>query len=311
MRALQLSMAGMLAWAGAAIANDVTWTLTGPNLVNPGDPVVWQASVTVTGNNQGLAGYAFHIVVGPGAGPTAGGDGTWGTSDDANLADVQLSAAAFVDSFSVPGASSSPGNVTDTGSAGGPGMNVLPQAGTNSLRNGELLQVGAGYLAWAAFPGTDGQTAGVGLASAKAGLLADPQGDYVLHSGTIPTAGLAPGAYTVLLVPVASRTLRSDLAFNVNQPGFIMQAANGIGDSLQFLIAGADIPGDFNDDGYVDGTDLDFFIACANGPVVPHDTGPGCDEADFDNNGDVSSEDFATLQRCFSGTDPGDPSCAD
>lgn len=311
MRALRLSMVCVVAWAGIAAGNDVTWTLTGPAAVNAGDPVTWEASVTVTGDNQGLAGYAFHIVVGPSPGPSAGGDGIWGTSDDANLADVLLSPAVFVASFSVPGASSSPGDVTDTGSAGGPGMNVLPQVGTNSLRNGELIQVGAGYLSWTAFPGSDGQTAGVGLDAAKAGLLADPQGEYVLNAGTIATDGLAPGTYTVALIPAASRTLRSDLSFAVDQPGFIMQAANGIGSSFEFTIAGADIPGDFNDDNYVDAADLDFFIGCANGPAVPYEAVAGCDEADFDGNGDVSSRDFATFQRCYSGTMPGDPACAD
>jgi parallel beta-helix repeat protein len=86
-------------------------------------------------------------------------------------------------------------------------------------------------------------------------------------------------------------------------------------------------PGDFDDDGYVDGNDLDVFEACATGPTIPYNpaallnTDSGCTltpdadgriAADFDADGDVDFADFAVLQRCFSGeSNAAAPNCAD
>jgi len=75
------------------------------------------------------------------------------------------------------------------------------------------------------------------------------------------------------------------------------------------------IPGDFTGDGYVDGSDVDVFEACATGPGI---LGPpaGCaladfTTADFDRDADVDQSDFSVLQRCFSGAgEPADPNCA-
>ena len=311
--------------AAVASAQDVTWTLTGPSQVNQGDTVTWQASVEVTGDNQGLAGYAFHLVVGTAVpGPSAGGDGRWGTSDDENLIDVLIPPARFAESFKVGGGDAT-GTVVDTGSDGGPGMSALPQTGNNTGRAGTLLQIGTSHLAWTAFPGADGQTAGVGLDAAKADLLADPAGDYVLNAGSIPTADLVGGTtYTALLVPVTARTLRSDLDFAADNTSFIAQSADTVGGAFDFTVGDVAIPGDFDNDGDVDETDLAVFIACTTGPTILYDPQGlplGCEllpdendliEADFDDNGDVSQADFAFFQRCISGDGkPGDPTCAD
>ncbi len=322
MKSYQLAACLAVIAAAPSMAADVTWTLTGPTSVDLGQPVSWQASVAVTGANQGLAGYAFHVVIGPGAGPTAGGDGQWGTNDDENLADVQLAPAAFVNSFQVAGSSPPPGSLSSTYSAGGPGMNVLAQTGSNTI-NGELLQVGTSYLAWAAAPGSDGQTAGVGIAGLKSGLLANPAGEYVVNSGTIPTTGLAPGSYTVMLIPVATRTLRDTLDFSQDHAGFIMQSTTSSGSSFSFFLGMVDIPGDFDEDHDVDLDDLVIFSTCFGGPDVPYNPVSlpgGCDlpvdgnshiEADFDGDGDVDHGDFGVFQRCISGANmPGDPNCA-
>jgi hypothetical protein len=70
------------------------------------------------------------------------------------------------------------------------------------------------------------------------------------------------------------------------------------------------IPADFDNDGDVDGDDVDAFIACATRPGVA--MSPGCEDKDFDNDTDGDLYDFAVVQLCYSGqNNPGDPDCAD
>jgi hypothetical protein len=70
------------------------------------------------------------------------------------------------------------------------------------------------------------------------------------------------------------------------------------------------IPADFDNDGDVDGDDVDAFEACASGPGVP--LPPACDARDFDNDGDADQSDLGIVQRCYTGENvPGDPGCAD
>ena len=79
--------------------------------------------------------------------------------------------------------------------------------------------------------------------------------------------------------------------------------------------------GDFNCDGLVNRSDLDAFAPCLTGPAMPYDPTnppPGCTllgaagilPADFDHDGDVDQSDFGIFQRCWSGTEPADPNCA-
>jgi len=70
----------------------------------------------------------------------------------------------------------------------------------------------------------------------------------------------------------------------------------------------ADIPGDFDGDRDVDGSDRDAFVLCASGPAMPVIN--GCEPEDLDYDGDVDQSDFGIFQRCYSGTSvPGDPNC--
>ena len=302
MKAVKLAGLLVLSTAAVLVANEAQWTITGPLSVSQGDPVTWQASVAVTGANQGLAGYAFNVVVGPSPGPGAGADGQWGTADDENVADVQISAAAWVQSFKVQGSPApGTGTVKDDGLAGGPGMDVLPSAGNNTIKNGELLQVGTGHLTWTPFspPGQDGQTAGVGVASRKSVLLANPAGEYVLHSGTIPTGSLAAGTYVVQLIPLKTRVLRPDLDLSQPQSGFLMMTANGVGSSFEFTV-GTGAAADFDKDGDVDLIDFSHFQACFNGPNQPP-AQSGCTDADLDDDTDVDLNDFTVFQGCFNG----------
>ena len=69
------------------------------------------------------------------------------------------------------------------------------------------------------------------------------------------------------------------------------------------------VPCDYNHDGDVDLDDFATFEACVSGPTVPYRD--GCAKADFDGDNDVDQVDFATFQRCYSGAGKaGDPNCA-
>ncbi len=70
-------------------------------------------------------------------------------------------------------------------------------------------------------------------------------------------------------------------------------------------------PADLTDDCHVDQSDLDCFTACALGPAITQ-SAPTCAAADLDGDGDVDSDDFAVVQRCWSGPDLAPaPHCAD
>ncbi|MBI4578370.1 MAG: hypothetical protein HY718_01615, partial [Planctomycetes bacterium] len=76
-------------------------------------------------------------------------------------------------------------------------------------------------------------------------------------------------------------------------------------------------PGDLDNDGDVDGFDIQQFEACGTGPGVLGPPASGCpaalfNRADFDGDQDADGVDFAFMQRCISGSGiPSDPDCAD
>ena len=102
-----------------------------------------------------------------------------------------------------------------------------------------------------------------------------------------------------------------------------VRADVGCGDSEVFAIDNRYARADFEQDGYVNGSDLDIFIACATAPTILYNPAalpqplPGCTltpdggyiAADFDKDRDVDSDDFAVFQRCWSVSLPADPNC--
>lgn len=59
------------------------------------------------------------------------------------------------------------------------------------------------------------------------------------------------------------------------------------------------MPGDFDQDGDVDGDDRVLFEACAAGPAIPLAT--GCEYVDLDGDGDGDQSDFGLLQANMTG----------
>jgi hypothetical protein len=69
---------------------------------------------------------------------------------------------------------------------------------------------------------------------------------------------------------------------------------------------------DFDDNAFVDQSDMLYLLACAGGPNLPIRSYPGCQMTDLDGDNDTDSTDFAIFQRCFSGPIiPADPHCID
>ncbi len=203
----------------------------GQTLTRGVDWFEWKAVVAVTGDNQGLGGFHFSLLLGPGSGPMRGNDGVYGTSDDENLADMMFDTSwmYWSEVYAVAGANGQPeypGAVTYSGNGGGAGMNQMTSNGYPA-RAGSLLQVATAYLTWdpwryhtpppppAGWRGT--HTWGVGLADRKETLLFNAEGEYELTDGWIDTTDLAAGHYVLLLVPSpAAMVLRSDV--DLSQP---------------------------------------------------------------------------------------------
>jgi hypothetical protein len=67
---------------------------------------------------------------------------------------------------------------------------------------------------------------------------------------------------------------------------------------------------DYDQDGDVDSDDYALFSPCGSGPGI--DVAPACSDRDLDGDHDVDQTDLALFQRCLSGTGHlVDPTCAD
>ena len=249
MAAAESSLASSSTSSGECGDYDVVFSLTSPQAgqtITAGTAVQWTVAVCVSGSNQGLAGYLCDLFLGPDDGPGPGLDGTWGTADDENLADITLAKAQWSTVYAVEGEKGKPTtgkNVTQDGGHGGPGMNSMPSIGYND-RAGCLLQMGTAYMDWDPWRPeayydeelqewvvvwAGDQTWGVGLADRKDELLWNANGAYDLHKGSIDTTNLAPGHYVLTLVPGDLVTvLRSDVDLSVQAEGNVVTQATSV-----------------------------------------------------------------------------------
>jgi hypothetical protein len=151
------------------------------------------------------------------------------------------------------------------------------------------------------------------LVDTNAYCLADPGREYVVYS----MIG-ASTTFNLNLTAVAGLTLNCRF-YNPRDGQFEPTFQRTCGGTESFTKPDSDdwalhvvvaLPGDFDNDGDVDGTDFDLFMVCASGPAVPH--GADCEQQDFDADADVDQEDFGVFQRCLSGQNvPSEPDCAD
>jgi hypothetical protein len=86
-----------------------------------------------------------------------------------------------------------------------------------------------------------------------------------------------------------------------------LDACSNPADSLS--IPGQHVTADFNCDAHVDDLDVEHISRCASGAAVPQAL-PACTDADLDGDADVDIEDFARLQRCYTGPNQSvNPAC--
>jgi len=221
MKAVKIAgLISVLVAANAMALSTATWTVAGPASVNPGDAVPWAASVAVTTDCKGLSSYTITLEVRDSLGA---------------LVNVALAPADFAPTFKVGGLG--PATVKQINTEGGPGFEGPGSAGTTST-NGKIAGISAGYgLPWV-FPRYH---YGVGQAAATASL--GVVGAYTLNSGSIPTAGLDNGTYTVKLNVDSSFVLKTYkgttttiLNWDTTQTSLPTESANKVGGQFIFQI---------------------------------------------------------------------------
>lgn len=88
-----------------------------------------------------------------------------------------------------------------------------------------------------------------------------------------------------------------ELAVSItNNSGTLTDGAPNDGPGLRAYPA----PGDYDSDGDVDASDLEYLCTCMAGDAIPAD--PDCQTADLDGDGDIDQSDFGLLQAAL--TDP-------
>jgi len=111
---------------------------------------------------------------------------------------------------------------------------------------------------------------------------------------------------------VSDGDLLSSLGYVVAKNLDLLKAFGPIEDLANFGLDAVSVivpcnTSDFDQDGDVDGVDLDHLLQAASGPGIPS-SNP--EAGDFDGDGDIDQVDFAIWQRCASGSDQlSDPEC--
>lgn len=204
MKAVKIAgLISVLVAANAMAYTTATWTITGPNTVAQGNALPWSAAVALTAGpsgggstpetnvdaSQGMANYQITIEL--------------RTSSGA-LADIFLPQGNFTPSFNVGGLG--PAEIRKVNVDGGPGYEGPSSAGTVSTK-GKIAGISAGYgLPWQ-YPRFH---RGIGLPGFEGSLMGKPAGTpYVINDGTIPTADLPLGTYTLKLIVDSTWVLKT------------------------------------------------------------------------------------------------------
>lgn len=252
MKAIKLAVLVAVLMAPVAMATDGVVTFTPRGIASNGDYsqfydidaipedgdrwLTWTQSVSVTGDNMGLAGFVLNF------GIRSLESGTWapylpGTVDDPG----SISWAAVYKSIRTSG-----GTIKDGGDSGGPGLDALPDPGTIENPNVAFVtQQGAAFLNFTPYVKTKtgwsgAQTWGVGLDTRKSILLADGGGLYDVSTGYIDLTGWAPGTYRFEVQLKSASLINSGLSLNsgVAQSGITTDVleAGRIGETFEFTI---------------------------------------------------------------------------
>lgn len=125
----------------------------------------------------------------------------------------------------------------------------------------------------------------------------------VFTSGiSVPAQIIAGGGqtFTATMNPQSLGTFTATYSIAVsdeNVPG----ATAGAGLMLTLTGTVVTVKPDFIVDGFVDSSDRQFLLDCIRGPELPL-SGPACNQADLDLDGDVDQTDFGIFQRCYGGS---------
>lgn len=139
--------------------------------------------------------------------------------------------------------------------------------------------------------------------------------DYSINDNAVwmsvsPTSGTSSGESDTIAVTFTTAGLNAGIYYGrITITASAEQSPQFI--NVMLTVREQPIPGDLNDDRYVDRDDIAIFLSCMTGAEVPF-TNPQCVVADIDTDNDVDQSDFGIMQKCIRGDMVlGDPNCAD
>lgn len=244
--------AAAFAFAPESLAggSQVTFTLTGPQsgqTVAPGSEVEWRLAVVVSGDNQGIAGYGFDVILHA------------GTMSGAVVETVAMPLPNFTASFNVDGRAGLGSAPLDAAYYdGGPAMTFTAPG---VVVPGGVGSIGAVYSPpWTFMPATDRMSYGIGIGLRKSALLGDPSADYVLNDGVL-TAPAEDGWYVLVVTPQLVTVLNPVLDLTQDLTGNFARAVQ---------------PG-VNPDDTITTASLAFYVSASGAPppTPPPATGGG------------------------------------
>jgi hypothetical protein len=287
---------GRPARTGLTPLGTVRWYFADPQsrevrTFHAGDVLHWSIAVEVSEDTRGLAlgDFDLQLVRVSGGAPVGFGD-----------------YLRWVPSFDVLRRGAPFGVVGYGADSNGPGM-MVSYTGTWLSPWDRLFGVGCSHApGWVGPAGTYGAAWGVGLASRRSALLAEPDKGYVLFEYFeyfFRQEPLGPGCYRLVLLPSSANVQAPGFDYSVAfDRGHAVPAAAVTGDSFVFCY---EQPwrspiGDTDADGDVDGADFGIFAGCFNG--TGNTVGEACAVADLNSDNSVDGVDYGIFASCFNGT---------